>query len=223
MTEDSKALKRFPLIDDDMVKRFIGAGGCYQRGKSVDQCVREGLEAALDRRTGPKCRRIERDYDAANALQEGRLFKAGRDLGSNGRRSDDPDWTALPSKSSRLAREAAEKAEEIPVTQAMIEAARKGYWAAVNDGHAGDDAYAASIREAERVRREEETAKQVETGCQTGCGQGAPCGASIASPQGGWLHKRCSDTGTAVGDMHRHIRAGERCWARSHRRKDDPT
>jgi hypothetical protein len=150
MTEDSKA---FPLIDDAMVKRFVGAGGCYQRGKSVDQCVREGLEAALDRRTGPKCRRVE--FDDTSYLSRRKLY---------GRRHDDELKNSLPRKSSRLAREAAEKAaQEIEVSEGMIDAG-----AAQWRGVCGDRTGAAAVyRAMERVRREELKA------------QGAPSGASV--------------------------------------------
>lgn len=35
-------------ITDEMVERFLKAGGTYQSGKSAQQCIREGLEAALN-------------------------------------------------------------------------------------------------------------------------------------------------------------------------------
>lgn len=103
MTEDSKAHKRFPIIDDANVGRFIGEYFGRDAKKADRPSVWRALEAALDRRTGPKCRRVE--YDDVDFYQRRGMSKPS----SIGRRSCDTSWTALPKKSSRLAREAAER------------------------------------------------------------------------------------------------------------------
>lgn len=104
-------------IDDDMIERFIGAGGCYQRGKTVHESVRMGLQAALDRRTGPKDRRVEQDDTCSWS----------RRMSNFGRRDDDKCWVDLPHKSERLKREAEErekqKAQEIYLSEEMLFAA----------------------------------------------------------------------------------------------------
>lgn len=75
-----------PVIDDAMVERFIRAGGFYQRGKSVEQCTRDGLEAALDRRTGEADRR---KVKCVGLHYHRRVLPFGR-------RCDDKNWQDLP-------------------------------------------------------------------------------------------------------------------------------
>ncbi len=80
----------------------------------------EALEAALDRRTGPKCRRAEQD-DTGVYGQRGVLSHGANGVG---RRSGDKSWMDLPKKSSRLAREAAEEPPH-KVSVSMMAAGRE--------------------------------------------------------------------------------------------------
>ena len=148
-----------PRITDEMVDRYLASM------KSNDWTTREGvrtnLEAALDRRTGDKCRRVEKDDLSWSWWDYGR-----RRPEKTGRRKDDIRyWRNLPAKSSRLAREAAEKAkaepEEIPVSEGMRRAGwlrylnARGVIAAdamnITDEYAMQESY----RAMERARREE--------------------------------------------------------------------
>ena len=269
MTESSKAHTRFPQIDDAMVERafrwlnehaFFG-GEPFSESRRQVRCA---LEAALDRRTGPTCRRSE--YDDLGAYQR-RGMTAPSGIG---RRIGDTSWTDLPRKTVRLAREAA---EEIAVSEGMVTAGTDAWndWlsAPVPSPRTNIPFIAKMYRAMERVRREEQNAGRViMSGTATepvggfyapkdqvmgtpyciherstdaprspgswirmhrrkddeqGQPSGAPYGASIASPQGGWLHQRRSDTGTTVGGMCRHRRFDD-VWNSSslHRRKDDP-
>lgn len=47
-----------PEVTDEAVTAFIGAGGFYQRGKSIQQCAKESLTAALPHLTRHKARTL---------------------------------------------------------------------------------------------------------------------------------------------------------------------
>lgn len=101
-------------IDDDMVERAARAvfgqssleQGSFWGIANPRAAFRTALEAALDRRTGPKDRRAEWD-DTYQVLNRRCHPYAGR-------RKDGADYVLLPRKSARLKREAEEqKAQEM--------------------------------------------------------------------------------------------------------------
>ena len=163
MTEDSKAHRRFPQIDAGMIGRFERAALVLDcTGAWVCKDTKAGLEAALDRRTGPKCRRKELD-DIPPSYPTRRS-----EINGSGRRpTDTSPWESLPRKSARLAREAAERKEEIVVSPKMK---REGYYAFCGGPRAEhyEDALARAYVEMERARREELKGQVA-----------APCGASV--------------------------------------------
>lgn len=57
----SAAVAPDEVVTDEAVKAFIGAGGFYQRGKSIQQCAKEGLTAALPYLTRPQARQPHPD------------------------------------------------------------------------------------------------------------------------------------------------------------------
>lgn len=89
MTDTAKPNPRFPV--DAMVER-------------ASRAYYAALDAALDRRTGPKCRRIENADDYEDHPKR-------RNWMNTGRRNGDVPSGRLPRKSARLAREAAEREE----------------------------------------------------------------------------------------------------------------
>lgn len=111
-------------ITDDMIERAakaadreVAAASAYARDTDTWMCwnnekiARVALEAALDRRTGPKDRRVEWDDDEGMARRHS--------WHTCGRRHDDKPYYRLPSKSDRLKREAEAKAQEIHVSDGM--------------------------------------------------------------------------------------------------------
>lgn len=96
-------------IDDDMVERAARAvfgqssleQGSFWGIANPRAAFRTALEAALDRRTGPKDRRAEWD-DTYQVLNRRCHPYAGR-------RKDGADYVLLPRKSDRLKREAEER------------------------------------------------------------------------------------------------------------------
>lgn len=99
-------------IDDDMVERAARAvfgqssleQGSFWGIANPRAAFRMALEAALDRRTGPKDRRVEQD-DTCDW---------SRRMSNFGQRDDDKCWADPPRKSARLKREAEEqKAQEM--------------------------------------------------------------------------------------------------------------
>lgn len=210
-----------PKITDDMVEHALAVWPRFPvcTVSQAQAALRRALEAALDRRVGPKCRRVEVD-DVSPARP------TRRHHGCKGRRSTEKDyWYELPRKSARLARESAEKAkEEIEVSEGMRKAGADEVRrlhatnrAAMSRGAQVDvysiETYDAELiwRAMERVRREESRA--------------APCGASDAR-QGACDASAAMTTGRVVDpwtwhDAARpHGRAGE-LPSFLHRRKDD--
>ena len=179
MTSDSKAHKCFPQIDDEMIAR-----ACFAVGVSYSKFC-----AALDRRVGPKCRRVEwNDVDSPDR----RLRLGHKEYGR--RNTDTTSPTTLSTKSSRLAREAAEK-EEIPVSDLMRQAGAS----ALDSFHWQEPANRAdtTYRVMERVRREEQKGLQ-----------GAPYGASFRPIAE--CHRRAGDGPVGAGSIWRaHRRAGD--------------
>ena len=221
MTSDSKAHKRFPQIDDEMIARACRSAGVSPTGFGNAAFYRQILEAALDRRVGPKCRRVEWDDVGVHGLARG--------WSSKGRRSTDKNYFQdLPRKSSRLAREAAEK-EEIEVSAEMRRAGRAA-------GHAipalSHDWPTQIYTAMERVRREEQKGtkatnvhwrstdrfcgtvhrRKSDEGGQEAAPQGAPYGASVPVRGTAYrIHERSSDAPRSPGSC-----------IRMHRRADDP-
>lgn len=106
-------------IDDDMVERAARAvfgqssleQGSFWGIANPRAAFRTALEAALDRRTGPKDRRVEQDDTCGWS----------RRMSNFGRRDDDKCWVDLPRKSDRLKREAEEVKEKASVHEMICE------------------------------------------------------------------------------------------------------
>lgn len=205
-----------PKITDDQIE--LGATAlCRFNGKPFhdecdpicERCKKTAafiLEAALDRRTGPKCRRVE--WDDVKTYRR-RVTLGGR------RKTDAGDFTGLPKKSARLARESAEKSkraspeEEIPVSEGMREAGASAFQAYRNfsrgtiSGEVID-----ALCEAYRAMRRKEL-------------EAAPSGASCAAKTETGARAETT-TGFSVRRVqYLHARAGDDGMSTNHRRKTD--
>lgn len=142
-------------IDDAMAERWLKAWNKSLFAKHLPAGMIEPgdakffLYAALERRTGPKDRRVEWDDTGGGWRYLLRPLRAGY-----GRRETDRART-LPLKSDRLKRESEERAkEEIPVSEGMDKVAIHTFLARGMKGISLDDCRAL-YRAMEKVRREE--------------------------------------------------------------------